>query len=322
VDIVGGIAGWLGDVFDQIRSISVPILLFALALHTCETLLNAVAWRRILGSAYRRGGVQFGPVLGAYGGGIALNAVLPAQAGTVAMLGLFRAQIRGSTVPGVIGAGVVQNAFFAVVGLLVCLVLVVTRPASFDIKSTWLTNHPLLAIGAAVVAAIAARILVRRHRHALAAAKEGAAILATPRRYASQVLTVEAASYLMRMAVTATFMFAYDVPVSVRAVLLIIAANSISSTFAATPGGVGTQQALATAALRNYAPASVVTAYSLGQQLIIAAWDVALGFVLLWFTIGWIATRDLIRDRNRAPATQTPAEVEHQAQDPATQTDD
>jgi len=86
------------------------------------------------------------------------------------------------------------------------------------------------------------------------------AILANPRRYASQVLTVEAASYLMRMAVTATFMFAYDVPVSVRAVLLIIAVNSISSTFAATPGGVGTQQALAAAALRNYAPASVVTA--------------------------------------------------------------
>jgi uncharacterized membrane protein YbhN (UPF0104 family) len=237
------------------------------------------------------------------------------------MLGLFRAQIRGSTVPGVVGAGVVQNAFFAVVGLLVCLVLVITKPASFDIKSTWLTDHPVLAVGAAVVAAIAARILVRRHRDALAAAKEGAAILASPRRYARQVLTVEAASYLVRMGVTATFMFAYDVPVSLRAVLLIIAANSISSTFAATPGGVGTQQALATAALRNYAPASVVTAYSLGQQLIIAAWDVALGLVLLGFTMGWIATRDLVRDRSRAPTTQAPAEVEHQAQDPATQTD-
>jgi hypothetical protein len=44
---------------------------------------------------------------------------------------------------------------------------------------------------------------------------------------------------------------------------------------------------LASVALRNYAPAHVVTAYSLGQQLILTAWDVVLGFVLLWSTIGW-----------------------------------
>jgi len=83
VDIAGSIAGWVRDVFDQIRSISLPLLLLALALHTCETLLNAFAWRNILVAAYPRGGAEFKPILGAYGGGIALNAILPAQAGTV-----------------------------------------------------------------------------------------------------------------------------------------------------------------------------------------------------------------------------------------------
>ena len=132
--------------------------------------------------------------------------------------------------------------------------------------------------------------------------QEGAAILGTPRRYASQVLAVEVASYVVRMAVTTTFMYAYDVPVSARAVLLITAVNSISTTFAATPGGVGTQQALASVALRNYAPAHVVTAYSLGQQLILTAWDVVLGFVLLWSTIGWTATRHLVSREGRGRA--------------------
>jgi uncharacterized membrane protein YbhN (UPF0104 family) len=305
VDIAGSIAGSVRDVFDQIRSISLPLLLLALALHTCQTFLNAFAWRNILVAAYPRGGAGFRPILGAYGGGIALNAILPAQAGTVAMLGLYRAEIHGSTVLGVVGAGFVQSAFYLVVGALVAIVLVVSRPAAFDLKAAWLTDHLLLGAGAVVVVAIVAWVLGRRFRDQLAAAQEGAAILDAPRRYASQVLAVEVAAYVVRMAVTTTFMYAYDVPVSARAVLLITAVNSISTTFAATPGGVGTQQALASVALRNYAPAHIVTAFSLGQQLILTAWDVVLGFVLLWSTIGWAATRHLAsregRGRTRTP---------------------
>ena len=37
-----------------------------------------------------------------------MNAILPAQAGTVGMLGLLRAQVRGSTVLGVLGAYVAR----------------------------------------------------------------------------------------------------------------------------------------------------------------------------------------------------------------------
>lgn len=295
MDIVGSIAGWVRDVFDQIRTISLPLLLLALGLHTCETLLNALAWRNVLAAAYPRRGADFKPILGAYGGGIALNAVLPAQAGTVAMLGLLRARIRGSTVLGVLGAGVVQNAFFLLTGAFLCVVLVVSRPAAFDLKAGWLTDHLLLGAGVLLALAIVAWVLGGRFRDRLTAAREGAAILRSPRRYAGQVLAVELASYVVRMAVTAVFMFAYDVPVSVRAVLLVTAVNSLSTTFAATPGGVGTQQALASIALRNYAPAHIVTAYSLGQQLILTAWDVVLGFVLLWATIGWRATHQLVR---------------------------
>ena len=152
------------------------------------------------------------------------------------------------------------------------IVLVVSRPGAFDLKAGWLTNHLLLGVGAVVVVAIVAWVLGRRFRDGLAAAQEGAAILATPRRYASQVLAVEVASYVTRMAVTTTFMYAYDVPVSARAVLLITAVNSISTTFAAT------------------------------QQLILTAWDVVLGFVLLWSTIGWTATRHLVSREGRGRA--------------------
>ena len=77
----GSVAGWMHQVAGQMRSISLPILVLALALHTCEMLLNALAWRNILRRTYPRSDVAYRVVLGGYGGGVALNSLLPAQAG-------------------------------------------------------------------------------------------------------------------------------------------------------------------------------------------------------------------------------------------------
>jgi uncharacterized membrane protein YbhN (UPF0104 family) len=295
------VASWVREVLDQLGSISLPILLLALTLHTCETLLNALAWRNILRRAYPESGASFRLVLGAYGGGIGLNAILPAQAGTVAMLGLYRAQIQASTALGLVGAGAVQNAFFLVAGASICVGLVVVRPGLFSLQLGSLAGHAALALAAAVVIALVAWVVLRRFQATWAGAREGAAILASPHAYASEVLAVEVASYAARVGVIASFMRAYGVPVSLESVLLILAVNAIASTFAFTPGGVGTQQALATAALRNTASSSVVAAYSLGQQLILAAWDIALGLLVLWSAIGWTATRALVHREAPAP---------------------
>jgi uncharacterized membrane protein YbhN (UPF0104 family) len=301
------VAGWVREVLDQLGSISLPILLIALTLHTCETLLNALAWRNILRRAYPESGASFRLVLGAYGGGVGLNAILPAQAGTVAMLGIYRTQIQASTALGLVGAGVVQNVFFLVAAGSICAGLVVIHPGLFSMQLGSLAGHAALAMAAAAVIALVAWLVLRRFQDTWADAREGAAILATPRIYATEVLLVELASYGARVAVTATFMRAYDVPVSVQSVLLILAVNAIASTFAFTPGGVGTQQALATAALRNTASSSVVAAYSLGQQLILAAWDIALGLLLLWSAIGWAATRAVVQ--RDAPAPLVPRSI-------------
>jgi hypothetical protein len=54
------VVGWMREVLGQMGSISVPILLIALALHTAETLLNALAWRNILRRAYPDSGSRTG----------------------------------------------------------------------------------------------------------------------------------------------------------------------------------------------------------------------------------------------------------------------
>jgi len=146
---------------------------------------------------------------------------------------------------------------------------------------------------------IVARFLWKRYRKVWEDAKAGAVILRRPRLYVTRVLALQVASYTARIGVNANFMYAFGIPVTIRNVFLIIAANSVSSTFAVTPGGVGTQQAMASFALRDVAPASTVTAYSLAQQMILIAWNITFGLVAMASTFGWSATKDMVRESRK-----------------------
>lgn len=302
---VGGIftdiVDWFGHVGREFTRVSVPLLLLALVLQGAQTTLNALAWRNILRAAYPDGDVRFGPVFGAYAGGIGINHVLPAQAGTVAMVGLFRVTIAGATVPGLVGAGLVQTTFFAGVGVAVYAILLVTQPGAEAVHFGALMAHPwitlLVAVAVVVAVALLARLVWRRFRRAVDEAREGAAILRTPTRFVVQVLLPQAGSYVLRMIALAVLMSAYGLSVSPRGVLLVIAAVSLSTLVALTPGGIGTQQALIAVALRDAAPAATVAAYSIGQQIILTAWDLAFGLVALILTFGWASTRALLSEQ-------------------------
>src|SRR5262245_53732953 len=251
---------WFQSLWDELTSISVPLLILGLAFQTAQTAFVALAWRIILRAAYPDGGVRYRQTLSFYAGGNGLNAILPASAGTVAMLGLFRAYIPGATVAGLVAATVVQSIFFAVVSVATYLALFLTVAGSFDVKFEWFSDYPFAGV-VIVVAGVALIVLVvhtiwRRFRSTWAKAKEGGGILTTPRKFMVQVVGVELLSYLARMGVNATFMYAYDIPVSLGNVFLIVAASSISSTIAVLPGAVGAQAGLATVVLAGQAPAS------------------------------------------------------------------
>jgi uncharacterized membrane protein YbhN (UPF0104 family) len=247
--------------------------------------------------------VKYRAILGYYAGGNGLNAILPASAGTVAMLGLFRADIKGATVAGLVGATVVENIFFGVVGALVYLWLFLGVAGSFDVKLGWFADHwvatlIIVVVGGALVAAVV-RILWRRLEHTWENAKEGGTIVTMPRLFLVQVVGVEALSYIARMGVNATFMYAYDIPVSLQNIFLIVAAASISSTIALAPGAVGAQTALASVVLKGVAPQATISAYSVGQALITTAWNAVFGLTMLARTIGWEQTRKLIHRKKK-----------------------
>jgi hypothetical protein len=56
---------------------------------------------------------------------------------------------------------------------------------------------------------------------------------------------------------------------------------------------------MAAVALKDVAPASTVTAYSLAQQLIMMAWNITFGLILMATTFGWSTTKDLVRESRK-----------------------
>ncbi len=294
---------WLNQLWDTLTSVSVPLLILGLVFQTAQTAFVALAWRNILRESYPDGGVNYRTTLGYYAGGNGLNAILPASAGTVAMLGLFRTSIRGSTVAGLVGATVVENIFFAILGALVYLWLFLGVAGSFEVKLGWFSDHwgltlIILVVGGILIGVVG-KILWHRLQNTWQQAKEGGVIVTRPRKFLVQVVGVEAVSYVARMGVNATFMYAYDIPVSLTNIFLIVAAASISSTVAIAPGAVGAQTALASVVLEGVAPQATITAYTIGQALITTAWNAVFGLTMLARTIGWEETRKLIHRKKK-----------------------
>jgi uncharacterized membrane protein YbhN (UPF0104 family) len=294
---------WLQQLWDTLTSVSLPLLVLGLAFQTAQTMLVALAWRNILRAAYPPAGVTYRPILSYYAGGNALNAILPASAGTVAMLGFFRSTIAGATVGGLVGATAVENIFFAVVAVLVYAYLFLNAAGSFDWTFGWFEDHwaltIVLVVGGAIIITLLVRRLWKHVKEQWENAKEGGAILGERRKFMTQVVGVEVLSYIARMGVNATFMKAFHIPVSVENVFLIVAASSISSTVAIAPGAVGAQTALATIVLQGVAPASAISAYAIGQQIITTAWNATFGLILLAREIGWASTRGLVHMRKK-----------------------
>ena len=122
----------------------------------------------------------------------------------------------------------------------------------------------------------------------------GGAILRSPRRTVTDLFLPVLGSYAARLGIIAVFLGAYGIPVSFHNVATVTASNSISNSVSATPGGVGVTQAMNSAALAGSVDAATATAYSIGQQLIISAWDVILAVILVCWVFGWSGGKALV----------------------------
>ncbi len=74
----------------------------------------------------------------------------------------------------------------------------------------------------------------------------------------------------------------------------VVGGNSIANTVSVTPGGVGVNQAANVAALDNVTDAATATAYSLGQQLAITAWNIVFALAIVIWAFGWAGGKLLV----------------------------
>ena len=101
-------------------------------------------------------------------------------------------------------------------------------------------------------------------------------------------------AWLAKLGVIAVFLAGYGIAVTFHTVMSVMGGNSIANTVSVTPGGVGVNQAANVASLDKVTDAATATAYSLGQQLAITAWNIAFAVVLVVWAFGWTGGKLLV----------------------------
>ena len=292
------VLGWFDSVWDTMKEISIQYIVAGVFFQTIQTTLTALAWYYILAAGYPDGGVRYRDILAAYAAGVAMNGFLPANIGTFASLLMYVALIRGSTFSGIIGATLVQKIFYTVIGTFVYLYLFISVPGTFDLQLGIISDHrllvPLLIAGAVILIVFVAKKFWHKVSGLWEKAKQGGAILANKRDYALKVLLPSFGSWVAKLIVIAIFLAAYSIPVTFHTVMSVVGGNSLANTVSFTPGGVGITQAVNSVSLSSVTTTANATAYSLGQQLIITAWNCLFAIVVVTWVFGWTGGKQLV----------------------------
>jgi uncharacterized membrane protein YbhN (UPF0104 family) len=242
-----------------------------------------------------------------------MNGLLPAHGGDAIKVVLAKRGIRGSSYPAIVSSFAALSPFDMAMGVLVLIYAItqglLPRPPqlpdlpAFDV-SFWAQHPELLMLGLTILgvgAVILFAVLARRVESFWQRLKQGLAIFREPRRYLRQVAAWQALGWALRFASFWLFLDAFHIGGSFQTVLLVMSVQSISSALPFTPGGVGAQQALLVATLHG-APRAVVLSYSVGQQLAVTAWSVAVGFLALIVVFRGQSWRNLLREGEAARA--------------------
>jgi len=124
--------------------------------------------------------------------------------------------------------------------------------------------------------------------------RQGFAILRDRRRYLREVASLQVVAWLCRFAAFWFLLEAFRVGASIKNVLLVFAVGQVAGAVPFTPGGAGVQQALLVKVFSGTAPTAVVAAYSVGQQIAIAAFTAGLGLGAVIFIFRFRSFKEVL----------------------------
>jgi uncharacterized membrane protein YbhN (UPF0104 family) len=285
----------VGSFADSVASIQFFPLLLGLLFFTAYLSLRARAFFQILRAAYPDERFRYRSIWGAYIAAYGFNGVVPARGGDLIKLFLTKTSVPNSTYPAVGSAMLVENVFDATMAVFI-LGFAFTQGAfpkppdfskipAFDLQ--FFAGHPqftLFVLTAFMVGGLVGfALLSARVRAFWQRVRQGLTILFDRQRYFREVWLVQFAGWLCRFAAFWFLLDAFNVGGSVRNVLLVLGVNAVAAVVPFTPGGAGVQQALLVKVFAGTATGATIAAYSVGQQIAIAVWTLAVGFgALVW----------------------------------------
>jgi uncharacterized membrane protein YbhN (UPF0104 family) len=305
-DDLSSFFGAVGDFFGRLAEIELGALAVALAFFGIYLSLRSRAFFNVLRAAYPDVPIAWRRVWGAYVAAYGFNNVIPARGGDVIKLFLVKGSIPGSTYSAVGAAFFVELVFDAVMGVFILGFAftqgVFPKPPDFASLNafdlSFLAGHPRFTLFLLTVLAVAGLVgfalLSRRVRAFWARVRQGLTILRDRRRYMREVFAVQLAGWLCRFTAFWFLLEAFNIGGSVRNVLLVLGVNAVAAAVPFTPGGAGVQQAFLVKVFAGTAATSTVAAYSVGQQIAIAAFSLGMGFVALVAIFRFRSFKDVI----------------------------
>ena len=285
----------VGSFADSVASVRWGPLLLGLLAFSLYLTLRSRAFFNILRAAYPDERFEWRRIWGAYVAAYGFNGVVPARGGDVIKLFLAKTSVPRSSYPAVGSAMLVENVFDATMAVFI-LGFAFTQGAfpkppdfsdipAFDLQ--FFASHPQFTLfvltALAIAALVAFALLSARVRAFWARVRQGFTVLRDRRRYLREVWLVQLAGWGFRFTAFWFLLEAFNVGGSVRNVLLVLGVNAVAAVVPFTPGGAGVQQALLVKVFAGTAAGATVAAYSVGQQIAIAAWTLGVGFLALVF---------------------------------------
>ncbi len=260
----------------------------------------------MLRAAYPDERFEFRKIWGAYMAAYGFNNVVPARGGDIIKLFLTKTSIPHSSYPAV-GSSFFVEAIFDLCMAIPILTFAFTQGAfpkppdfskipAFDLaffaSNPRFTLFVLTVLGILVLIGFA--LLSARVRAFWARVRQGLAILRDRRRYFREVFLVQFGAWLLRFTAFWFLLDAFHVGGSVKNVLLVLGVNAVAACIPFTPGGAGVQQALLVKVFAGSATGATIAAYSVGQQIAIAAASFAVGFGAIVFIFRFRSFKEVI----------------------------
>jgi uncharacterized protein (TIRG00374 family) len=314
----------VGKFFSDLAAVNWGLLLLGLLFFGLNLTLRSRGFFHSLRAAYPAVSFQWRRVWGAYFAAVGFNNVVPARGGDVIKLFLTRSSIPGSSYPTVAAAFFVESVFDATVGIFVLIFAftqgVFPKPPDFSkldsFEISYLASHFRLTLFLitvlGIIGLVAFAVLSVRVKAFWARVRQGVTILSDRPRYLREVASLQVLAWLCRFAAFWFLLDAFGVGGSVENVLLVFGVNQVAGAVPFTPGGAGVQQALLVKVFAKNAPTAVVAAYSVGQQIAIAAFTASVGLGAVVFIFRFRSFKEVIsagrasRDAERAEERGTP----------------